>query len=298
MTKKEEMLLQTAVVSEKYADAERRSRTVVMVFYSPQGGTGRTTVAFNVAVNYALKKLKVLFVDMSLYGGVNNYLGQKQPGRGLDYLLSILRQDIDILKEGLGGSYIRDAVHGFIPDYMDVLTSNNPVGVDGITFEEAKNLMDSMVDSGNYDVIVVDTSTELSERNIACFLKAQHLIIVVRPDISAVDRIVSFRDSVVSKLGISSGKVQVVANRYSRELSAIVAEFANITGYEIVQIIPEIYPEVTSGINAGIPAAMGGYTVFNIYVRRLAARYLNVFGDSDLKLKRSLFTRKEVKCCR
>lgn len=289
--------MQTSVISEKHANAESKSRTVVIVFYSPQGGTGRTTVAFNLAVNYALKKLKVLFMDMSLYGGVNNYLGQKQPGRGLEYLISVLRQDMGILREDLDGSYIKDSVHEFVPGCMDVLTSNSPVGMDGITFEEARSLMDSIADGGNYDVIVIDTSPELSERNIACFLKAQHLIIMVNPNVSAVDKVVSFRDSVISKLGISGEKLQVVANRYSRELSTIVSEFKNITGYEIVQIIPEIHPEVVSGINAGIPAAMGGYSVFNIYVKRLAARYLNVFGDGDLKLKRSLFNGKEVKYC-
>lgn len=266
-----------------------KSRTIIIAFYSPQGGTGKTTISFNLAINYALKKLKVLFVDLGLFSSIDNYFNQKAPGKGINYLFSILRQDSSILNIDTGISYIKDAVHSFLPEHLDVLISDNPVIMDGIAFDEMCQLLDIIAASRLYDVVIVDMSSELSERNMAAMFRAQHIILVINPDVSAIHKLVSFKNNVASKIALSDAKIEIVANKCIRQASVVADEICDITGYEVIERIPEGYTEVLSGINAGIPAAMAGHSTFNIHIKRVGARYMNVFSEGELKLKMRLF---------
>lgn len=277
------------IVKQNNSKTQIKSRTIIMAFYSPQGGTGKTTISFNIAVNYALKKLKVLFIDIGLFSSIDNYFYKKLPGKGINYLFSILRQDSSILNMDTSNSYIKDAVYNFLPDYLDVLIPDNPIAMDSVVFDEMEQLLDVIAASRLYDAVIVDMTSELSERNIATMVRAQYLMLVINPDVSAMHKLMSFKNNVASQIALNDAKIKVIANRCIRQASAVTDEIKDITGYEVIEKIPENYSEILSGINAGIPAAMNGGSDFNVHIKRIASKYLDVFSDCELKLKRRLF---------
>ncbi|WP_084024373.1 tyrosine-protein kinase family protein [Vulcanibacillus modesticaldus] len=69
----------------------KNQKTILVT--SPQGGSGKSTIAVNMAIHYAKKNLKVLLIDLAIYGSIPSMLKIPIRGKGMSSLITALEQN-------------------------------------------------------------------------------------------------------------------------------------------------------------------------------------------------------------
>ena len=190
-----------SVVAEHHASTPEGASRVISVF-SPKGGVGKTTLAFNLAVVFSQQGgLKTVLVDGSIqYGDLRALL--KVPADAP----SILDLPTDRIQES---------------DLTDVLW-RDPSGID-ILLAPPRVEMSEMVTTRDvdktlsilrriYNVIVIDTSTQLSEL-VLSFLDASDVILeVIMYESTALHSARAIGDAFQS-IGYPADKIRYLVNR-------------------------------------------------------------------------------------
>ncbi len=185
--------------------ADRQARTsgscrVVSVF-SPKGGVGKTTIAFNLAVSIAQQGVATALIDGSLqYGDL----------RALLKVPSDVPSILDLPTDRVLESDIRDVMW------------RDPAGID-ILLAPPRVEMAEMVNVRDvdktisllrrlYEAIVIDTPTSLSEITLA-FLDASDVVLsVVTYDSTTIHNTLAVAE-VFSSIGYAPEKMQYLVNR-------------------------------------------------------------------------------------
>ena len=144
----------------------RKGQTVAV--YSPKGGTGKTTIAVNLASTLRRNGATVALFDAVLQFGAVRYLFEVPPGtRSIVDLPAgaAMRTSIgESLWEAPGGVHVL-----FAPP--------RPEEADLVAATEVANAMNLLAD--NHDYVVVDTAPRLSEDTLAVLDAANVILIVV-----------------------------------------------------------------------------------------------------------------------
>jgi pilus assembly protein CpaE len=185
--------------------AERQARSAgacrVVSVFSPKGGVGKTTIAFNLAVSLGQLGVRTVLIDGSLqYGDLRSLL--KVPSD----VPSILDLPTDRVQES---------------DLRDVLW-HDPSGID-ILLAPPRVEMAEMVTSRDvektisilrrlYDAVVIDTPTSLTEVTLS-FLDACDVILsIVTYDSTTIHNTIAVAEAFAS-IGYTADKVHYLVNR-------------------------------------------------------------------------------------
>lgn len=229
-----------------------KRKNKIILFYSPQGGTGKSTIAVNMAICLAKQGLKILLVDMAVYGSVISSLRIPQKGDiGLSSIITLLDLDIKTadtprFMEVLKSSIVK------IPQEanLDILPAANPIKMEAINESYANAIMNGLKNL-NYDVIIIDTSSELSEKNIILLEKVNYTILPATQDISCGWKLVLFRE-IMERYMIEADKFRIVINKCSKYSGFNNMEFENEIGYKIIGEIPLCIKKFQNYINQGL----------------------------------------------
>jgi pilus assembly protein CpaE len=185
--------------------ADRQSRSsgacrVISVF-SPKGGVGKTTIAFNLAVSLSQVGVATALIDGSLqYGDLRTLL--KVPSD----VPSILDLPTDRVQES---------------DLRDVMW-RDPAGID-ILLAPPRVEMAEMVSARDvektisllrqlYEAIIIDTPTNLSEITLALLDASDVVLSIVTYDSTTIHNTIAVAD-VFSSIGYAPEKMQYLVNR-------------------------------------------------------------------------------------
>lgn len=226
--------------------------TKMILFYSPQGGTGKSTLAINTSIFFSSFGIKVLLVDMSVYGSVASI--KRIPlkgGIGLTAILTLLDLDIENIDDNRLNEVIKSSiVNSGVNKNFDVLLSGNPIKMEAINGRYCKTLIDGF-NKLDYDFIIIDTSSELSEKNMLLFENVNYCVVPVIQDISCGWKMVMFRE-VIDKCRIDKNKFGIIANMCSKYSGFNNMEFEKEIGYEVLAEVPYFAKRYQSFINEGI----------------------------------------------
>ena len=145
----------------------------LIMVYSPIGGCGKTTVALGLCATFAKNGKRVLYIDAEAVHSYAELVGAEK-WLDRDFIWSLTRESEDLLA-GLPAAV---AQNGF--DYL--LPMEYAATSAGVTEENFLHLILQVKNSGLYDMVVVDTSNELSLVKSQMMGESDHVVLVGRQD--------------------------------------------------------------------------------------------------------------------
>jgi pilus assembly protein CpaE len=200
-----------------------RKRGRLIAVLSPKGGSGKTTVAVNVATAIAqAAPNRTLLIDYDCqFGDVATSLGMT-PERTLTDLGNLPHLDATSAKMFM----TRDSTGSLLV----LPSSSSPEEADRIDKAVAEELLDIML--YEFDYIVVDTAAGIDERSLAAIGFATDLILIANMDVSSVRNLIK-ELKILDRLGKPSQTRHFVLNRVTADSGLKIEAIAEAVGLPI-----------------------------------------------------------------
>ena len=219
----------------------------VIVVYSPKGGVGCTTVAANLAVTLQNDETPVALVDGNLqFGDVAVILNEQGKNSIAD-----LAPRADELDPGI----IAEVMIHHVKSGISVLSAPyRPEYAESITGDQFSSVIDYL--RRIYSYIVVDTSTNLEDINLAAIDASDVVILLTTQDIPAIKNARLFLE-LADVLHIDRSRILFVMNRFDKRIGITPEKIGDSFKHEIVAVLPEDKRVVLPSINRGVPFMLG-----------------------------------------
>jgi pilus assembly protein CpaE len=220
-----------------------QSRGKVIVVYSPKGGTGRTTIATNLAIALHSDETKVALVDGNLrFGDVAVFLNEQGKNTVADLAPRVDELDPDVIKEVM----VTHRASG-----VDILAAPpRPEMADKITGEQFSKLLNYL--RRIYPFIIVDTGSDLTEPVQAALEVADLTLLITTQDIPSIKNANLFL-SLADQTGIHRSRILFIMNRYDKRISIAPERVSESLRQEIPVVIPFDDRVVSYSVNRGVP---------------------------------------------
>jgi pilus assembly protein CpaE len=240
----------------------------IIMFYSPKGGTGSTTLAVNTAVALCNEETRVVIVDASLqFGDVALFLNEQGKNTILDLVPRADELDPNIVEEVM----IKHAVSG-----VHILASpSRPEHGEKVNPDQFTKLLRYLRQI--YAYIIVDTSSYLNDVTLSVLDVAEAVVLVTVQDIPSIKNDRLFLDLLLT-LSIPVDKVALVLNKYDKRIAILPEKVGENLKQPVVAVIPLDEKTVIPSVNRGVPfmldnktqpAARGVYTLVEVLRARL-----------------------------
>ena len=226
------------------AGGQAKLSRVIMVS-STKGGTGKTSIAVNLAVALVDQRLRTLLIDLDVqFGDVGIVLGLDRPTKTL-YDLTASPGELD--PEKLRGYVLRHE------SGLHILPAPLRPEV-GESIDASRIAAVLQVARGMYDAIVVDTAPLFDGPMLTALDRSDQLLLVSTPDVPSMKNI-RLAIQTLELLGFPLERVALVANRAGMPGGASVAEMSDTIGREVRFVLPDD-AAVPSSINSGVPTVL------------------------------------------
>lgn len=215
----------------------------VIVVYSPKGGTGRTTIAINLAIALQGENSKVALVDGNLqYGDVAVFLNEQGKNTVLDLAPRVEDLDPDVVREVM----VTHRASG-----VDILAAPpRPEMADKVTGEQFSKLLNYL--RRIYAFIIVDTTSQLTEVVQSALDVADLITLITTQDIPSIKNCNLFL-TLADASGIKRDRIQFVMNRFDKRITITPERVKESLRQEVVMVIPFDDRVVGFSVNRGIP---------------------------------------------
>lgn len=213
----------------------------IVAVYSPKGGVGTTMIAVNVAVAIQKPERKVALIDASLpFGDVGVFLNMQGP-RHLADLAQLEEPDAEALTLSMLShtSGLKVLLAPPRPELVEYVTAEAMRAILGL----ARSL---------FDVLIVDTNTQLVEPTLSILDEADQILLVVAPDVPTIKNARLFFD-VTAQLNYPPQKIMMVLNKMDRRFGITSEMVEQALKHPISAQIPWDKMSVLTSINKGIP---------------------------------------------
>ncbi|HVM73015.1 MAG TPA: response regulator [Anaerolineales bacterium] len=240
----------------------------VIMFYSPKGGTGCTTLAVNAAVALCNEETRVVIVDANLqFGDVALFLNEQGKNTVLD---------LTPRAEELDPSIVDDVMIKHAGSGLQILASpSRPEHGEKVNPEQFTKLLQYLRQL--YAYIIVDTSTYLNDVTLSVLDVAEAVVLVTVQDIPSIKNDRLFLDLLMT-LNIPPEKVVLVMNKYDKRITILPEKIGENLKQPVEAVIPRDDNTVIPSVNRGVPfmldnktqpAARGVYTLVEALRARL-----------------------------
>ena len=220
----------------------------VIVFFSPKGGVGTTTLAVNAAVALAERRPdRVALIDLDLqWGQVATHLNL----RPKQTIGDLARDDQAFSEPELLRTYMERHEAGLSvlcapqrPDQAQLLGAAQV----GAMIESARR---------SFEIVVVDGGSTLDERSLTLFELADAVIFTVYPEIGALKALHSLLETLSDSVATGSKTSFVVNHLFAREMLKL-RDIENTLAARISLEIPYEPVVYLKAVNEGIPVVRG-----------------------------------------
>lgn len=215
----------------------------VIVIYSPKGGTGRTTIATNLAIALHNEETSVALVDGNLrFGDISVFLNEQGKNTVLDLAPRVDELDPDVVREVM----VTHRASG-----VDILAAPpRPEMADKVSGEQFSKLLNYL--RRIYAFIVVDTASDLTETVQAALDVGDMVVLITTQDIPAIKNANLFL-SLADATGIKRSRILFVMNRFDKRIAITPDRVGESLRQEIVVVIPFDDRIVSYSVNRGVP---------------------------------------------
>lgn len=191
---------------------------------SGKGGVGKTNIVANLGFSLSELGKKILIVDTDLGLGNLDVLLGMTPKYNMSHVISEEKAILDIVVDGPGNMKILPASSG-----IQELTNLTNQQMDLITQQ-------MMTIASLFDAVLIDTAAGISSNVLYFNTRAQEVLVVVTPDLTAITDAYALMKVLSLKYDLSSFKLLVNQVRHSQEgqeifnhLSLITKKFLNVS---------------------------------------------------------------------
>lgn len=228
------------------SDEETQEECKVITLYSGKGGSGKTTVASNLALELAKQTGKrTALVDMNFcLGEVASFLGVKNSFSLSNTLENIEKIDCDKVVEMF-------EQYGDTELYLLTEPANGEM-FSSVTFNKLVKFFKVIKEVFAY--IVVDVPTVADEKIMKVLQLSDYVLYVTGINLNSIKNSKCCIELLKEK-GLEEGKIRVVLNRFIENDELSDSEIESELGLSIYKKIPNNYFTVMAAINRGIPVS-------------------------------------------
>ena len=215
------------------------SDSKVICVYSPKDGTGKTSLACNLAALLAKLGRKTLLMDVDVqFGDCASHLGMN-PSRNLT----------DLLQEGENATIDRVRQNVSLHSSgLNVLPSlGNIEYAEQITSAQIDGVLNTVI--GYYDFIVVDLPAALNDIVAACVERAEYVFVPVKPTIPSLRH--TKRALILFELLAAKEKIHCILAQEKKNSRISGKDAERVLGVELFGRIPYAEDEIEGYINQG-----------------------------------------------
>ena len=244
--------------------------TKVVAVYSPVGGAGKTSVSLSASLQCALSGRRVLYVNLE---DINStaLLFEKDGTKSFSKILYYLKEQSSNLSLKIEGSRCIDPrfnLHYFSPPQSCAdMYELKPADV--------TNLLQSLRNIGQYDVVFVDMDTRVDGKNMAALTASDEIFLIVTQEILPLAKAKSFINELKVRFQRSEealhDKITLILNKYNTNNSLKEEEL------HLGIKSPDIRIPDAAGMrsNFGVEYLVDSSNVFAIAVHQLIKKYLH-----------------------
>ncbi|HPD00019.1 MAG TPA: AAA family ATPase [Acetivibrio sp.] len=218
-------------------------KTKVVAIYSPLGGVGKTTIAVSSSIYCGKKGLNVFYLNFESFQSTPLFFNCKNE-KSYSKILEYVKDKRDDLHRMIEASKQVDTDH-------NVYYLSPPESILDILEAEPKDfrrLINEFKSMGMYDIVIVDMSSELSDRNIALLEACDQVVLVLAQDAISNIKAESFSqqlEALLKRKGLDfTGKLTLVLNKYNFHM-ALEVETVDINE-EFISIYIPVVPGMTA----------------------------------------------------
>ncbi len=222
----------------------RRGPRQLVVVYSPKGGVGKSVVAANLAAQLSKDnpELSIALVDLDLRFGDQAVLLDLDRSRSVLDLLSVIDE--------LTVDAIRNALTTHPSGLRVLLPPPEPQQADLVREVHVRQILLAM--KRFHDLVIVDTTSALSDVTLAALELADRILQICTPDVLSVWKTRSSLE-LWEALGISQDTVWLVFNRTSERSEVQPEQIRSLFSNRVVGDIPADFFSIQPYVNTGIP---------------------------------------------
>ena len=215
----------------------------VIVFYSPKGGTGCTTIATNFACALKNQDNKVILIDANLqFGDIPIFFNEQVRNNILD--LTPLADELD-------PEIIEDVVIKHAPSGVDFIAApQRPEMGEQIQAAQFIKVVEYL--KNFYTHIIIDTASYLSNVVQAAIEIADFITLITTQDIPSIKNANEFLN-LADASDINRDKIIFILNKYDKKISISPERISDSLHQKVLISIPFDEKSVNSSINRGVP---------------------------------------------
>ncbi|HLE29276.1 MAG TPA: response regulator [Anaerolineales bacterium] len=215
----------------------------IISVFSPKGGSGKTTVATNMAIALQGDDSKVVVVDANTqFGDIGVFFNLK----GKHNIANLTQAAEDELNE----EYIQSVLVAHPTGVKVLLGVPTPEDSELVTAATLKKVLDTLADFFNY--VIVDMASALRDTELAVFDASDRIVLIATPDIPSLANAKKFFD-LAEKLEYPPDKILLIMNRMAKSGGISAASVEENLKHPVKAQILGDERTVHTSINNGVP---------------------------------------------
>jgi pilus assembly protein CpaE len=238
-----ENLVERSVVEGQVGTEETGRKGKVLTVFSNKGGSGKTTVATNLAVSLSLSCRKsVALIDLDLqFGDVSIFL-DLHPSFTISDLVSRIKElDDELVHSSLirHETGVQALTEPRMAEESDLITPDH--------VHKIVNKMRSL-----FDFVVIDTTHSFDDVIIESLEISDSILLISVLDLPTIRNTQRCLE-IFRRLNFTEEKIKVIVNRFMSEEEVDAARFESALKFPVYWKIPNDYSTVINAINGGVP---------------------------------------------
>ncbi|HAV90982.1 MAG TPA: hypothetical protein DCW44_06895 [Eubacterium sp.] len=231
---------------------ERRVRSKVISFFGSKGGTGKSTVAANVASALAKKGSKVLLLDFDFSFGDQNLLLDLEPK---DTVVELVQDP-----EGIGIEKVNSIAVMHSSGVVLLAAPKSPEYAEYVSPEHVSSIIENV--RPYYEYVIIDISNGFSDQSIVALENSDEIMLVGEPDILSLKEAketVNILDQLQQK-----SKIKVILNKNTNGLIKA-KDYEKMLDMDVYSTIGYDYSTCAKATNKGQPFVL--YSTHSVVAR-------------------------------
>lgn len=210
-------------VNERFNVHIQPQNSKLIAVYSPAGGTGKSTIAYNISLQYALQGKKAILISMESYASLPIFKAESK-SCGLSYLTYLIKNKTNNLQVKLDAIKELDSNTNiyYIP------RDSHSLELKDADKDDIALLLEFFRVQSGYDAVILDMDSAISEKLLNVFKHCDVLLNVTGNDFNSKEKYKSFTEQLRifgDLLGVDlAKKIITVNNKVMGQLSDKVGE--------------------------------------------------------------------------